>query len=95
VTNALATVRSKLPCEFELPSQVSSGQVSKNKVNVQLTSTSGKEVVKNTTSCGSNSGWIYTQTTPQRIALCSAECAQTWTSASSKVEVMLGCSTLM
>lgn len=94
LTTALATVRSKLACEFEVPSQVTSGQVAQNKVNVELSVSSGKQTLKFTSDCTTKSGWFYAQGTPPKIGLCPAECAQFWNDASRKVNIILGCSTL-
>lgn len=95
VANALATVRSKLSCEFEVPSQVTSGQVAQTKVNVELALASGKQTLKLTSDCTTKSGWFYAQGTPPKIGLCPAECAQFWNDASRKVNIILGCSTLI
>lgn len=95
VSNALAALRAKLPCEFELPAQVSSGQVSYTKVNVQLGLSSGKKLIPNGIDCGTTAGWMYTPLgTPRRITLCADECAQLWNDANATVEMVLGCATM-
>jgi hypothetical protein len=105
--NALNAVRtSGLSCQYSVPTNTQDGSViDYYKVNVQFTSGSGQTVtignVKNRAACSATAGgWYYdvdptTGATPQTISICDTSCAQLGADAAGKVDILLGCATMI
>lgn len=95
---ALAKVRGQaLPCELEIPEEVKQGQVAYDKVNVLLTP-GGKptETVAQTTDCNTSPGWYYDDPqNPTKIILCPSVCDGIKSDFTAKVDILLGCQTLV
>jgi hypothetical protein len=102
---ALDTIRgSTLPCEYAIPPS-EAGQQDFTKVNVQHTDGAGKQELlgykPNAAACGTSPGWYYdvdpaTGGTPTKIILCSSTCdAVKVESGAAKIEILLGCKTLV
>jgi hypothetical protein len=98
LTQALVKVRSAaIPCEYGLPSEVTSGAVSLSFVNVTYTSAPGaaRETIPQTTDC-STGGWIYRGAgASAAIVICANTCDRLRTSETGKVDVALGCATII
>lgn len=95
--DALAKVRGEaLPCEFELPDKVQKGEIDYQKVNVVLTPSSGSpETFKQTTDCAAGGDWYYSSTTPKKIVLCPTACQKAKGDYTAKIEIQLGCATVI
>lgn len=94
--DALAKIRGQaLPCEFELPDEVSKGQVAYDKVNVILTPGNGAPgVVPQTSDCAKGDGWHYDDASkPTKIILCPNVCAGLKKDYKAVVDIQLGCQT--
>ncbi len=93
--DALAKVRGQaLPCEFELPAQVASGEYDTNKVNVLVTTGGSSKKVLQTSDCALGDGWYYDDPLdPKRILFCPAVCAELKKDFTAKVDILLGCKT--
>ena len=94
--DALAKIRGQaLPCEFELPDEVSKGQVAYDKVNVFLTPGNGAPgVVLQTKDCAKGDGWHYDNASnPTKIILCPNVCAGLKKDYKAVVDIQLGCAT--
>jgi hypothetical protein len=102
---ALDTIRgTALPCDYTVPTP-ESGTPDYDKVNVQLTSSSGSTVIpykQTAASCDPTAGgWYYdadpsTGATPKTITLCPASCsAVKQAGGGAQVDVVLGCKTIV
>jgi hypothetical protein len=102
---ALDTIRgSTLPCEYAIPPS-EAGQQDFDKVNVQHTDGAGKQDLlgykANAAACGTGPGWYYdvdpaTGGVPTKIILCGATCDGVKVeSGAAKVEILLGCKSLV
>lgn len=92
---ALAQVRGEaLPCTFELPSEVSGGQIDTNHVNVVITPGGGTSAVLPQDPTCSGAGWKYDDpTTPTTIVLCPKSCSALQTDLAARADIQLGCKT--
>jgi hypothetical protein len=92
---ALSKVRGEaLPCEYDIPSKVSGGEVDPGFVNVLL-SLAGKmpEILPQDPSCA-GAGWKYDDpVTPTKILFCDASCKVVKADYKAKVQILLGCKT--
>lgn len=95
--DALAKVRGQaLPCEYEIPEKVQKGEIAYNLVNVALTPGGGSlQKLLQTQDCNAGGDWYYTSTTPKKIVLCPSTCAKVKQDYLAKIEVQLGCATLV
>jgi hypothetical protein len=95
--DALAKVRGQaLPCEFELPEKVQKGEIAFSLVNVALTPSGGAlQTLKQTQDCNTGGDWYYTATTPKKIVLCPSTCAKVKQDYGAKIEIQLGCATVI
>lgn len=94
--DALGEVRGDaLPCSYAIPSQVGS-QFDYNQVNVLFTPTGGETTkIKRDATCA-GAGWAYDDpTNPKEIVLCPATCDTVKSDGTAKVEVLLGCATII
>lgn len=102
---ALDAIRgSALPCDYSIPVSMG-GQQDFSKVNVQHTDGAGMQSVlpykTNAAGCGSSAGWYYDVDpaaggTPTKITLCPTTCNTVKSeSGNAKVEILLGCKTLV
>lgn len=96
---ALAAVRGQaLPCEFVIPTEVAQGDVEPGNVNVLYTSPGSPDsetLPKSTDACATGS-WVYDDdTAPTLISLCPSTCEQLRQDMDGKIEVMLGCKTVV
>jgi hypothetical protein len=98
LTQALVKVRSAaIPCEYGLPSEVVAGTVSLSFVNVTYTSAPGaaRETLPQTTDCATG-GWTYRGSgASSAIVICPTTCDRLRTSDTGKVDVALGCATII
>jgi len=103
----LNTVRSSgLACQYMVPNSTQDGgQLDYYSVNVEFTSSSGQAVtignVKNRASCSATKGgWYYdvdpsTGAKPQTISICDTSCTALKADLSGKVNILLGCQTII
>ena len=98
LAQALNVVRNAaIPCEYGLPAAVVAGTVSLAFVNVSYTSAPGaaREVIAQTTDC-STGGWTYkTAGASTSIVICPTTCERLRQSDTGKVDVALGCATVI
>ena len=96
--DALAKVRGDaLPCDYAVPPQVVGGQFEVTEVNVVITY-SGKEpdFLPQVQDCGDQEGWKYDDPSkPNRIVLCPASCQKLNKDFGAKIEIALGCETII
>lgn len=100
--DALNELRSFVACKYQVPKAPAGQELDFGQVNVQITPPSGQSEflgqVAGPSNCGTGGGWYYDNpTAPTKILLCDSTCAgikqgQT-PSTSTKVEIVLGCST--
>jgi hypothetical protein len=92
--NALAKVRGQaLPCDYELPDQVTNGTYDTGKVNVQLTPGGGTpQDILQTPDCNTADGWYY-GAGKTKIILCPNVCDTIKKDYQAKVQIVLGCPT--
>jgi hypothetical protein len=84
-----------LPCDYDIPPTVTDGQFEVTEVNVVITY-SGQEplFLPQVTSCGD--GWHYDDpVNPTRIVLCPAACDKLHADFGAKIEIALGCETII
>jgi hypothetical protein len=105
--SALNAVRSSgLSCQYKVPSVMQDGgSVDYFSVNVQFTSGTGQMVtignVKDHASCSATQGgWYYdvdpaTGAAPQTISICDTSCKQMQADPAGKVDILLGCKTII
>jgi hypothetical protein len=95
---ALAKVRGQaIPCVYELPEQVKSGEVSLGFVNIEVTPGDGSEpfTVPYDQSCNGG-GWRYdVEDAPTAIELCPETCAAIHEDLDALLRVVLGCNTFV
>jgi hypothetical protein len=103
---AMAQIRgAALPCDYKVPSP-QSGTPDFGRVNVKFTDGAGKasvfpEAKGGASSCDAGGGWYYdvdpsTGGTPTKITLCPASCDAIKNGGNgSKVDVLLGCQTIV
>ncbi|MCA9624893.1 MAG: VWA domain-containing protein, partial [Myxococcales bacterium] len=95
--NALAKVRgSALPCSYEIPAEVQSGEIGLGKVNVEVTPEGGMgELIPQDPSCAGD-GWYFDDAVnPTAILLCPATCNMLKQTPGIRIEVVLGCTTFV
>lgn len=94
--DALATVRGEaLPCEYQLPSDVSSGKYDTAHVNVELGSSGGKTQLASG-DCAKGGDWSYDDPkNPTKIVLCPSVCDSVKHDFQATISVVLGCLTLV
>ena len=94
---ALAEVRGRaLPCEYELPAKLLDKTYAYDTVNVGYTRTGspGPETIPQSSCAGE--GWRYDQpSSPSRIILCAATCDRLRANLGGKIEIELGCTTVV
>ncbi|MBK8258654.1 MAG: VWA domain-containing protein [Polyangiaceae bacterium] len=94
--DALNKVRGDaLPCDYEIPKAVGVGEFEVSEVNVLVTY-SGKEpeFLSQVSACGE--GWKYDDpVNPKRIVLCPDTCDKLHTDFGAKIEIALGCETII
>lgn len=95
---ALADVRGKaLPCEFAIPEKVLRGDVAISQVNVVWThgGSNDPETIPQTKDCAEG-GWQYDDPTkPSKILLCPSTCAAIKDDLQAKIDIELGCATIV
>jgi hypothetical protein len=92
---ALAKVRGEaLPCEYDIPSKVSGGEVDPDYVNVELTFGDGMpQILPQDPSCAGE-GWKYDDPAkPTKILFCEASCKAVKADFKAKVQILMGCKT--
>ena len=101
LTTAIA-VPVSIPCEYSIPEPPIGGELDFNRVNVRYTpsSGSGPETFPNVQREGgvdcSGDGWYYDEpTAPTRIILCPGTCSRVNGDTTGRVDVELGCETLL
>jgi hypothetical protein len=95
---ALAKIRGDaLPCEYELPPQVTEGDVSISLVNVEITHGDGTEpesLAQNPDCDGP--GWKYDDpAAPTAIVLCPETCEELKSDLGAAIQILLGCQTIV
>ncbi len=95
--DALAKVRGDLlPCDYELPAEVLSGEIQLGQVNVKI-GLGGAEpqIVPQNPDCD-GPGWYYDDpTSPTAILLCPATCDAVSTDTGATIQIALGCATVV
>ena len=93
--DALAKVRGDaLPCSYEVPEQVTSGEVSLGLVNVEITDPGGDPATVPFDPSCNGVGWHFDdQQNPTSIELCGASCQQLKANPGVSIRVVLGCTT--
>ncbi|MDC3959927.1 vWA domain-containing protein [Polyangium jinanense] len=95
--NALAKARGKaLPCDYEIPTKVSGGEVDPGFVNVLFTPSSGgePETILQDKDCTNGLGWYYDNpVVPSKISFCPTTCDAVRKDFGAKVQIALGCKT--
>lgn len=94
---ALAEVRGQaLPCEYDIPQQVRSGNIGITQVNIVWTPSDGRapEIIPQTQDCAQG-GWHYDNAQkPEKILLCPSTCQIIKDDLSAKIDIELGCATI-
>jgi hypothetical protein len=98
--DALNQVRGNaLPCDYALPQKVADRTIAYDKVNVDYTKLGAQnpEVIPQNGGCPANGeGWSYDDPkNPQHIVLCPATCGRVKADGGGKVEILLGCDTIV
>jgi hypothetical protein len=92
------TQESKLPCTWAIPSSPNGQMFDQNKVNIQLTSGDKMTTfvrVDSEAACRSD-GWHFDDASkPTSLIACPAACAQIDAASDAKLDVLLGCATLL
>jgi hypothetical protein len=92
---ALTKVRGEaLPCEYDIPTKVSGGEVDHDFVNVELTFADGTpEILPQNPTC-SGEGWKYDDpANPTKILFCETSCKKVKADLKAKVQILMGCKT--
>jgi hypothetical protein len=97
---ALDQVRGNaLPCDYVLPQKLADKSFAYDQVNVDYTKLGAQkpEIIPQNAGCPPNGeGWSYDDPhNPQRISLCPTTCARLKADGGGKVEILLGCSTIV
>ncbi len=94
--DALAMVRGNaLPCAYEIPEEVTNGQVALGKVNIEITDAGTAETIPLNPDCD-GPGWHYDDPSmPTSIELCPDTCNQLKSTPDIAIQVVLGCNTLV
>jgi hypothetical protein len=103
---ALNSIRTTaLACEYKIPAAMNAAQVDYGKVNVQFTSGAGQASVigyaKDKASCNpTTGGWYYdvdpsTGGKPTTIIACDATCSKLKADANGRVDIVIGCKTVL
>jgi len=97
---ALAKVKGDaLPCEYEIPPEVTDGEITVQQVNIQVTPGDGSEpytVPRNDSCNGDGDGWHYDNPdAPTAIVLCPDTCAALKSDLNAAIRVLLGCATVL
>ncbi len=95
--DALAKVRgAALPCEYELPARVRSGEVEFDRVNVNVQPSRGAgRTLPQSNDC-STKGWHYDDPSrPQRIILCPSACGDLKSDYTASIQILLECPTII
>src|SRR6185436_7704197 len=96
---AMEVIGKSLACEFVVPTPTS-GEPDFEKVNVQYTPTGGSSEivgqVPNVDGCTTDGGWYYDDpANPTTILLCPATCDVAKADPTGKIDVLLGCKTII
>lgn len=96
--NALAKARGKaLPCEFQMPEKVATGEIDTTLVNMTFTPSSGgsaSTILQNPGCGGSGAGWYYDNPAqPTKILLCPSTCSMVRADYGAAIDILLGCKT--
>lgn len=95
---ALARVTGEaLPCDYEVPTEVQSGEVAITSVNVLLTLDGGEPaLLPQDAACAGGDGWRYDDAGgPTRVVLCPSTCAAIKEAQAAKIQILLGCATIV
>jgi len=94
---ALAKVTGEaLPCEYEVPSQVEGGDVAITSVNVLLTVGGGEPALLPQDPACNGAGWRYDDpANPDTIVLCPGTCTSVREADAAKIQILLGCTTVV
>jgi len=95
--DALAAVRGRaLPCEYPLPSKVAKGEISYGLVNIQYTKGTGGIVTLLQSPDCVGGGWHYDNpSAPTKIILCPTTCSEIRADLKAKIQILLGCKTIL
>ncbi len=101
-TDALKKVAgSTLPCEYQLPAEVATGEIDTDRVNIVYTpgpAVGGEpETIPLNYACeGDGKGWHYDNASnPTKIILCPTTCAALGADLEGEIQILLGCSTVI
>jgi hypothetical protein len=99
--DALGAIRGQvLDCDFPVPEAKPGVEVNLNRINVNYTPSSGTTAtlpqVANADACQGMPGWYYDNpATPTRIILCQSTCDTVTADATAKLDILLGCATVV
>ena len=95
--NALAKARGKaLPCEFQMPEKVATGEIDTTLVNMTFTPSLGgsASTILQNPGCNGGSGWYYDNPAqPTKILLCPSTCSMVRADYGAAIDILLGCKT--
>jgi hypothetical protein len=93
---ALAKVAGEaLPCEYEIPEEVG-GEIATDRVNVAFTPSGTEGVMLPQDPSCAGEGWYYDDpAAPTKIILCPESCAAAKEDLEAKIEILLGCKTVV
>jgi hypothetical protein len=92
---AIETIQGSLGCDYDIPSPPGGEKIDYTKVNVELTTSGGKEIVLTySADCSNTDGWHYDDPkNPTQIVLCTGACTKVQASPSSSMNIVFGCET--
>jgi hypothetical protein len=96
LADALDTIRSKaLSCSYVIPDDVLEGAITITEVNVELTVGGGTSTIPRNDDCD-GPGWRYDDPSdPSEIVLCPESCDSLRSDPESRLEIVLGCATIV
>jgi hypothetical protein len=95
--NALAKVAGEaIPCSYDVPAEVVSGEIQLGKVNVEVSPSSGMPFTLPYDQDCSSGGWFYDDPgAPTEIELCPAACNALKADNGGSIQVVLGCNAIV
>lgn len=95
--NALAEVAgSAVPCAYDIPAEVGSGEIQLTEVNIEITDSGGMTSTAPYDEDCSDAGWRYDDpAAPNSIELCPAMCSAIKADDGGSIRVVLGCSAIV
>lgn len=100
LADAIQAIRGKaLGCVYDLPPPPMGQQIDKNQVNVNLTINGATGILPKRSdpndACTSDGCWDYDATDPNKVVLIGKSCADVSSATDAKVEIVVGCNTVL